>query len=456
MYILPILLKAYLMNNAHNQYTYNIKWSIIEAIFFQSFLFMHQYILFKINDQATYGLIGSLFGILYLLVKAFDLGINKALVSFYNDYLKDRSSAYHFLYYQLQPSLVFYCVAFATVLIVKIYFAHMIPLLNYLDYVLIGLLFGLIATESIKSITKRILQLSNHFRQVALWEISFIICYQAAIWTYYYLGHSVSIHFIFGSFLILSTIETIGLLLWSFRWFKSLPQKNKTFYNRNEIIKNRFFAYSHTMGKQIFSANILVPLFAYLFGLEQAALLKLASYMTHSITSIIERIIDPASSTFFAQTRNNTNKEKQESFSFSSQLLHHLLISIFIFIIINGSKLLSLSNTNSTILFYIIFYFCIHYIETFFITIEKFYIAHGRPEFLLINTACNAFLAAILFLFSPSPLLALTFLLLLRLLYFFTVKIYMAHLWDIHHQISFKFIYIVGSLGISLFYFIIA
>lgn len=444
------------MNDSRNQYTYNIKWSIIEAIIFQSFLFAHQYILFKANAPAMYGLIGSLFGMLYFLIKAFDLGINKALVSFYNDYLKEKNSAHYFLYYQLQPSIAIYCIALTAVLIIKKHFTSTIPLLESLDYSLISMFFGLVATEGIKSIIKKILQLSNHFRHVALWEISFIACYQTTVWIYYYQGHPLTVHFVFGSFFILSTIETLGLLLWGYRWLKALPHSNILPQPNNTIIKNRLFAYSHTMGKQIFSANILVPLFAYLFGLELAAILKLASYMIHSITSIIERIIDPTSSAFFVNIRDNTTQEKENNFLFSSHLLYHILLCIFIFISINGMKLLNVSqHTHSSALLYIIIYFCIHYIETFFITIERFYIAHGRSEFLFISTACNAFLALIIFLFSPSPLLVLFLLLFLRLLYFFTLKIYMVSLWNINHHISIRPTYLIGSLVLSLFYFII-
>jgi hypothetical protein len=44
----------------------------------------------------------------------------------------------------------------------------------------------------------------------------------------------------------------------------------------------------------------------------------------------------------------------------------------------------------------------------------------------------------------------------LRLLYFLILKMYMVSLWNIDHRISIRFVYIAGSIGLSLFYFIVA
>src|SRR5205085_7191552 len=97
-------------------------------------------------------------------------------------------------------------------------------------------------------------------------EISLIACYQLIIWSYYFHHHSLTVPFIFGSFLLISLVETIGLAILAYTWYSTLPIKPsipvKTI-SSSLIIKNRLFSYSHSMGKQLFSANVLVPLFAY-------------------------------------------------------------------------------------------------------------------------------------------------------------------------------------------------
>src|SRR5436190_6260509 len=108
-------------------------------------------------------------------------------------------------------------------------------------------------------------------------------------------------------------IETCGLFFFVYKWYLQLPLLSITQSNNLTsliITKNRICSYSHSMGKQLFSANVLVPLFAYFFGLESAAFLKLASYMIHGISIIIEKIIDPSSAVLFAHTKNESLQNK--------------------------------------------------------------------------------------------------------------------------------------------------
>src|SRR5579872_96164 len=112
------------MNNTHKQYTTNIAWSTVETVLFQSLLFLHQYILFKVTTPAFYGLIGTLFGYIYLSVKLLDLGVNKTLTSFFLDYSIDKKTTYRFLRNQLIPSIILYLV----ITIGLIIFQHGLPL----------------------------------------------------------------------------------------------------------------------------------------------------------------------------------------------------------------------------------------------------------------------------------------------------------------------------------------
>jgi hypothetical protein len=221
-------------------------------------------------------------------------------------------------------------------------------------------------------------------------------------------------------------------------------------------MRNRISAYSHSMSKQLFSANILVPLFAYSFGLESAALLKWASYLTHSITAMIEKIVDPASAVLFAHIKNDSHENKQYFFSCASSVLHTLLICLFIFMAVNGTKLIQVLNTtNITILLCMAAYFSIHFIETFFIVIEKFYIAHNKSEFLLINTFFNTILAVMIFMYSVSPHVILLCLFTSRIVSFCASLSILSLFWQIKHTITVKPFYIIGATIASIVFFII-
>jgi hypothetical protein len=448
------------MNTLHHQYTYNIRWSIIESIIFQGFLFAHQYLLFSVTDAHFYGITGTLFGGAYFLVKFFDLGLNKTLVSYYNDYATNAHSLNIFLQKQLLPTGIAYIITIGSFFFLRYFCTQSIPFFSSCDFFLLSIIALFIATESIKALAKKLLQLSHHFRYVALCEIGFIVCYQSIIWSYYFFTRQLTLPFIFGVCAVMSLCEVIGLLFFVFRWRAMLPSRPLAEHSQVAlpsaiIIYNRVFSFTHAMGKQVFSANILVPLFAYLFGFECAALLKLVSYLTHSISSVIEKIIDPTSSALFVHSKNETWEKKQEFFSMASHVSYHLVICILIFLVINSAKLLSISTVSLATLSYLILYFLIHYFENFFIIVERFYVAHGRSEFLLISTGINCLLGGVVLLYALSPITALLLLFFSRLVSLGLLLFCLSYLWGIKHSVALKPRYIVGSLVTSLLFFIL-
>jgi hypothetical protein len=443
------------MSNFQKNYFRTIGWSTIEATLFQSMLLFHQYLLFAVTDHHFYGCVGTIFGGIYFLVKLCDGGLNKSLISFYTHYSKNRFLFCTFLKKQIVPTALLFCAGITTLFVAKLFFTHKATFLLPIDYCLLSIASGIIASETIKATLKRLLQLSHHFRQVTLCEIGFIVCYQIMVWSYYWNEYPLTLFFIFSSFLLVSLLEMIGLSFLVMRLYYQLPSDNH--YEqvpKKLIIKNRLYAYAHSMGKQLFSANALVPLFAYSFGFECAALLKLASYTTHAITSIIEKILDSSSSTLFVHGDHTKTADAQERFIMASHVAHHLLIGLFIFIIINFSKLISFSPTTMMIAPYSALYFLIHYSENFFITIERFYIAHKRSEFLFLSTAITSIFMGIIFFYSLSPLSALALILFSRIISFFFLLLPLVYIWNIKPTLGISPRYFFGSLVISSLFFL--
>jgi hypothetical protein len=442
------------MKNIVKQYTQSIAWSTAEAIIFQTALLVHQAALFKVVSPQLYGLTGTIFGLIYFGVKLFDLGLSRGLMTFYHTFTASKRSCVQFFAQQLLPNLIFCCVAFLSVWIAYIFFNHRMYGTLPIDSFLLTIACGLALTESIKTILKRLLQLSYNFRHVALCEIGFIICYQIAIWSYYFYTGSVNAYGIIGFCFAMSLLEVTGLSVLTYQWYSALPAEHPTHQSTEHtklgIFKSRLLVYSHSISKQFFSGNILIPLCAYSYGLEAAALLKLASYVTHSITAIIEKIIDPSSSALFAHTKNDSAENKQKFFSLVSSASSHILVCIFIFILINSTKLFSLSHATIAVTPYIILYFLIHYFENFFITVEKFYIAHDRSEFLTIGTILNSIVALAIFTYCLSPLVALTLFLLSRITSFIILVCYLSFLWNIRPHVRVAPRYILGSLVIAI------
>ncbi len=436
------------MNRLHAQHKINITWSMIEATIFQTLLLIHQYALFTLTGHHFYGLVGVIFGSLYFCVKLIDLGFNKIIASFFLDYSTHKTATRTFFTQGLIPNVLLY-------ITVAFFFVYLMPF--QLDTLVIVILLLLVLTESIKLNTKKILQLSHKFRQVALFEIASILCYQLIIWSYYYYCEHLTLTIVFGAFLATSAIESFYFSARSYQWYISLPRLDHApSVNDTSVIKNRFFAYCHSMSKQLFSANTLIPLFAHSFGVETVAPLKLASYFIHSAISVIERIIEPSSAVLFAHIKNDPAESKQHFFSYASSVLHTMLSCLFVFCAINCTKLASFSHETSLSIFScIMVYFVIHFIESFFIVIEKFYIAHDKSEFLLINTLFNALFAVLTFVYAVSPFISLVCLCAARIISFFASLTILSLFWKIRHSFIVHSSYIIGTLIAALVFFII-
>ena len=167
---------------------------------------------------------------------------------------------------------------------------------------------------------------------------------------------------------------------------------------------------------------------------------------------VIEKMIDPSSAVLFAHAKYDSTENKQAYFSCASYILYNMLACIFIFIGINHAKLLNIHTINTTTL-YIFIYFLIHYCENFFIVIEKFYVAHNRSEFLVINTVFNGILALLVYFYALSPAMALIYLLLSRITSLCISYFILSSLWKIKHTVSIKPLYIISTLIISLLFF---
>jgi hypothetical protein len=440
------------MKTVKQQHLYNVAWSTGEAIIFQSLLLGHQYMLFKVTASTLYSTIGMLFGLVYLAVKMLDLGFNKALFSFYYVYSQTQSSCDAFLMRHAMPSILLYCLSVVMLWGLYFFYPHLIPLTALYDYKVLVSLSVLVLTESIKTHIKRILQLAHYFNYTTYCEVSFIVAYPASIWLYYFFVGSLSPFFIFGSCAMLSLIETVFLSLIFYAWRSRLPHQISTplhSINDNSTITMRSFAFTQTMSKQVFSSNFLMPLYTYAFGFDSAALFKMASSAIHSINAIIERIIDSTSSALFRHIKHAPSDNKQLFFSLAFSTSFYCIVGGLFLLIANSYTLLSASSATATMLSYIMLYLFIQYSDNIFVMIERFYIAHNRGDFIVVNTLLtNGALILFLWFFPTKPLYAIIFFVAIKLMSLFVLLTYLSSTWGIKRYVSYKHYYIVASIFI--------
>jgi len=364
----------------------SLRWLSFEAISYQFILLGHQFILFGIADRQLYGLAGTLFSLVYLCVTVADLGLEPSLSPFFAQLTKNRQAFGRFLVVQFIPNVAIigflFAGLFCFLLLGRSWFASLgvgMPLLAVL-----GLL---TLTECIKKTLRAVLHLAFLNRATAFIGFGTIVSYIATVWGLYGFGFALSLPIIFVPMLVTSSISMMLMIFFVYKFYRSLPQDAACTlpYFGRRVIASRGFNALNQLSHLLFSSNFLVPFFAFQFGLAHAGLFKLVSHIAYCTTGILRRTFGVASDALLAKSKAMAAQARREVFTRISERLHHALYGIFIFFVINHTKLLTYGGVQlqeaSAPLAYLFLLICLS--ENFFIAYEKFYIMHEKAGRLL-------------------------------------------------------------------------
>ncbi len=441
------------MHSLYKRFISSVAWNAVESIVYHAMLLAHQIALFKTITPANYGLIGSIFAIIYLVITLMNLGLDTSLSPFFTRFSANKYAFYQFAITQILINYTLYACILCGVFIAHYFFAA--SLFIKIDTLSLTIIAAIIATESIKQTAKALLQLAFKFKQTVFGEIGTITMFVCLVWGGFMYGFELNSPLIFSSMLIVSVIETMLFCFFLHRWYRALPT-HKMPTQRNigwQIGKTRLFNYCNQISKLIISGNLLVPLFAASFGLESAGILKLASNITHSITVVLEKIFGTSSSVILAQAKNMNLGAKQKLFLFMTNRANPILLCCLVFCLINYRSLLDTSATSFIPILYL--YFLIHFCDTFFIIYEKFYITEERAGYLLFFNIISLAPFALIFNYAHSPVQTLVCILLTRILFYLLISIDSFIIWKIRPSLYLRPRYILGSLAISLIFFFI-
>jgi len=442
------------MDNIYKKLIYSLKWLSLESITYQILLLIHQIFLFKMTKLNLYGILGTIFSFVYLLVTITNLGLEGSLSPFFKKITENKRSLRSFLLLQLIPSILISFLSF-------IFLSTASDGFNlFLNQKLIILLSCLILLESIKKTLRAILYLSFLNKINTYVEIASLLAYIGSVWTYFFITNKITINSIFVPMFVTSFLATTTLFLFTRKIYQKLPSKNKRLsFSHLSIIKCRLLNFLNQFGHSLFSSNFMVPFFAAQFGFAQAGIFKLISHISYSTTSLMRKIFGWLCDTMLSQTKDMRLETKQAIFSSISQILHHVLYMIAIFLIINLNKIMTYSKVDGALVNWplIALFLIITLSENLFIIYEKFYIAEEKNKYtLLINIFSILLLASIINFNSHISqfyillLIATSRLSILSVLGFVSFR-----LWAIKPTYHVKPKYIALSLLVSLAIFII-
>ncbi len=445
-------------SSLYQKFSHGIWWNALEAIPYQLMLAAHNMVLFGVIGAHAYGLVGTLFSLIFLAVGVTGFGFESSLSTFFADAQASKADCKRIIGWHYAPTMLGLMVAVALV-------PRLMPVATPWPVVMIVAV--LIFVEGLKKGMRALLHAAFYNRQTALIELFQVVTYVTLVWTGYGLGLQLDTQLLFGSLLSVSTACLIMLGYQLYLFYAGLPnQKNHKISldlaSRKStlaaIVRQRCYTTVTMLSHQFFSGNALVPLFAYRFGLSSAGTLKIICTIAYGATVCIAKIFGSTSDALFAQIKHGKLHEKQQAFSLVTQHLYAALYGVVLFgaLAIIWLYAFDLTTFHDAPAVCALLFFVIHISEQFFSTYERFFITENRAgELMLFNGATIGCLYAVL-QYAPSnnPILMLQSVLCIRLISFALLSGVAFAWWRIRPQLKINPLYLACSLAFSLICFL--
>lgn len=420
------------------------RWSLVGSIIFEISHIIHNAFLLYLLGASYYGLFGSLFAIIYLVIMIADLGFESSIAPFLPTIIQNKKS-----FQRVIPAyIIFQILLLATgstfiLIFSKNIFQHHRQPLPFLFF------FVVIIFEGVRIFCRRFLHNVFLTKGTVLSEQIFSFAYYAAVWIPYAYGKPLTIASLFIPYFFNSFFVLLLFFLMIFRFYKKLPENNiplpQNFWKR--MIRTRYYNSLINIEKFLISGNFLVPFFATTFGLRQAGLFKIASIAASSIKALVKSVVHFPGSALLVSLKTKSAQIKRKAFYALAGKLNQIVVFIAIVLTINYKILTSLYPTSpgfqSAWMYAFIFIFTT-LLHQFFIVYEQFYIIEECANKLFFIKSIEFILFYLLIIANKhiTPLITLINIGLIQLLCFAILAIHAYALWKIkpYFKVTLRFL----------------
>jgi len=429
------------------------RWSFSGSIFFEASHLLHNFALFSFLGTSAYGLIGSLFSIIYLVIHITDLGFETSFAPFIGVATQNKKSFRRLFPLYVLPQIIFLSLGFLFVyFLFPVFFNQSSQLPSPI------LFFSLVICEGLRIFFRRFLHNIFFSRVTVIVELILAIAYYAAVWIpHLVFGHPLTAKLIFTPFLFNSLFATFIFIATILRFYRTLPCNNLGFSSGLfvRIFRARYFNYFIGIEAFLISGNFLVPFFAISFGLAQAGLFKIASVISHSIRALIKSAIHFPGNALLATIKTQPLKTKLRAFYSLSTKLNQIIFFIFTFLLINHS--LIHSSSSKAAWFYALIFVGITLVHQLFVVYEQFYVIEEFASKLFMIKSIEFILFYIL-IFANKLLTPATTLIYIAIIQFFSFALLAFHAyrrWKIKPHFTVGRSFAAFTIAISLFFYLI-
>jgi len=435
------------------KFNHGFRWSLFGSLTYEILKTAHCFLLLKLLDAQVYGVVGSLFSIIYLSTYIADFGATNSCTPYLAVWTENKKNFKKLLWrYFLAPHIIILttCSGIVTYFAVQKFATITNP--PYLF-----LIPGIIILEAIRSFLRMFLYTVFKNKIIVITEVTIFICYISAIWiAHFFFAIPLTYNLIFVPHFIDSLFSVVLLSLAVYKYYKTLPDTEENIKPSlwKRIATTRIFNYLLRLSRHMFTSNVFTPLFAIKFGLKAAGIFYFASTVANVLNAVIKLTFGYTGGALLATLKDSPQQEKVTAFNYLCQRLMMVVAPIVIFLTINHKALIALSsapNIASTVIGLSLLYLIITFTEFFFLLYEQFYIIEeATGKLFLFKLFEFAVFYGVIATATSSIVTTLLSVIIIRLVSFSIIAINAFYLWKITPTFKTNIRYFIASVIFAL------
>jgi hypothetical protein len=380
-----------------------IFWNILNVFLYKIILQIHQACLFYVISKELFGISGTLFSTIYLLINLTNFGFDYSLFAFHRYYTNSQKD-FKLLISQAIKRIAVIFITTISLLFTVHHFSYLPQvsfLTSFISPGLMALLTIIFISESLKKSLELFAHLSFLNKTITIVEIATLSCYVAIVWGFYFLYSYINLYTIFVPMCITSCFELCLLFkrLHTFYHTLALNSTNEPQAPTSRTVMiNQATNYINQIAKAIFSPNFIIIFLAYHLGMSKAGYIKLIIDIIILLYMLLNRAVGIPSAALMSQAsglKNSLMPNFQETFLKITngyiQFLYALALTLIFALgpCFVQTYLAQSAYFNSILIINILLFTFAGFIEYLIITYEKLFLTQGASATLAIINGCS-------------------------------------------------------------------
>lgn len=377
-------------------------WNSLNIFAYKILLQTHQTLLFYVVGKELFGLSGTLFSSLYLMISLTNFGFDYSLFAFFRIYTASQKNMEQF-FKQCIIRMIMLAASMIGILCIAYHLA--LPWIKLPSLFLVVIFCSIFISESLKKTAELFANFAFLNKAITIVEISMLCFYIATVWLWYAATAQANFFMIFIPMACMSWIELLLLFKPLYTWYQTLPKTAAIKpVPAKSIFANQAFNYINQITKALFSPNAMIVVLAYDLGIAKAGYIKLIVESIIALYMILHKAVGVPSAAIISS--EITLSVKNQLSTFLKIINQYIRFLFFIAMLIAGIFLIHkilYPTTNDLMIINILLFVFAGFIEYLFLMYEKLFLTQNRYQALVCINLLSFGLIITIYFFGNFP-----------------------------------------------------